>query len=175
MTDTQLSTTPRRYRWLSILVGIIFIIVGAWCIFTPFSTVAALTILFIVGFFAAGFFEICAAFATRGSDNWGWRLTAGIINVLLAIWLCAMPVGEASTVLIWVVGFYIFFYSALGIGESCQMFKYGIPNAGWMLVFSILGLVCAFLFLVSPAFGAAYISWLAGLAFITYGIFRFLA
>lgn len=169
------SSPSRKYRWLSVVVGIIFIIVGVWCLFTPASTVAALTLLFIAGFFAAGFFELCIAFTNIGSPNWGWRLACGLIDILLGIWLCAMPAAQAATVLIWVVGFYVFFYSALGIGEACQLRKISGSSWGWMLFFGIVGVICSFVFLLSPVFGAIYLTWLAGLSFISYGLFRCLA
>lgn len=164
-------STRRRYPWLSVVVGIIFIAVGAWCIFTPVSTFAALTILFIAGFFAAGVVDVFSALSNTGRHNWGWLLTAGVINILLGIWLCAMPASEAGTVLVYFVGLYVFFFSAMGIGASIEMRKVA-RSWGWPLAFSILGVLCSFLFLISPLFGAIYLSWMAGLSFISYGFFR---
>lgn len=132
---------------------------------------SGLTILFIAGFFAVGFFELWMAFATRGMSNWGWL---GVRHNRCAAWHMAVrhARAEAANVLVWVVGFYVFFYSAMGIGEACQMRKFRVGSWGWMLFFSILGVLCSFLFLVSPVFGAVYLSWLVGLSFVSYGIFR---
>lgn len=164
--------TQTRFSWLSLIVGIISIIVGVWCIFTPGSTLSALTLLFIIGFFAAGLFDIILALSTTGSQGWGWRLAAGIIDILLGIWLCAMPGAQAATILVYVVGFYIFFYSAMGIGESVHLSRYHVSGWGWMLFCNIVGVIASFLFLISPAFGGVFVAWLVGLSFISYGIYR---
>lgn len=164
-------SAPRRYPWLSVLVGIIFIAVGVWCMFTPVSTFAALTILFIAGFFAAGVVDIFGALANTHRHNWGWTLVTGIINILLGIWLCAMPASEAATVLVYFVGFYIFFFSAMGIAAAIEMRRFS-KSWGWMLTFAILGVLFSFLFLISPLFGAVYLSWMVGLSFVSYGFFR---
>lgn len=167
-----METSTRNFSWFSLIVGLISIVVGVWCICTPGTTLAALTVLFIIGFFAAGVLEICLAFTTIRSQGWGWRLTAGIIDILLGIWLCAMPAGQAATILVYVIGFYIFFYSAMGIGESVHLSRYGVSGWGWMLFFNIVGVLASFLFLISPVFGGVFVTWLVGLSFISYGLYR---
>lgn len=167
-----METETKKRSVLSVIVGIVSIIVGVWCIFTPANTLAALTLLFIIGFFAAGILDISLAVTTFRYPGWGWRLFAGIIDILLGIWLCAMPGAEAATVVVYVVGFYIFFYSAMGIVESVHLSRYGISGWGWMLFFNIVGVVTSFLFLISPIFGGVFVSWLVGLSFISYGIYR---
>lgn len=165
------NSAPRRYPWLSVLVGIIFVAVGVWCIFTPMSTFAALTILFIAGFLATGVFDIASALMNTSRHNWGWLLVTGIVNLLIGIWLWAMPASEAARVLVYFLGFYVFFFSAMGIVASIEMRKF-VRSWRWMLAFAIIGLICSFFFIMSPVFGAVYLSWMVGLSFISYGFFR---
>lgn len=159
-------------RWISAVVGLISIIVGVWCLFTPDTTLVALTYVFIFGLFAEGVLELLNAFSSAGRPSMGWRIVIGIIEILLGIWICCMPMAQAALVLIYVVGFWIFFSSATGIAESCQLATFHIRGWGWLLACNIIGLLFSFLFLIGPAIGAVFTVVFAGAAFISYGIFR---
>ena len=47
-----------RHWWTSLVIGLLAVILGVWCFITPMSTLGALTMLFIVAFFASGIFEV---------------------------------------------------------------------------------------------------------------------
>ncbi len=70
--------------WLSLLVGLLYIIVAIYLMFAPLASYVALSILFSVSMFVSGLFEIAFALANKkGINSWGWYLAGGIIDLIL--------------------------------------------------------------------------------------------
>ncbi|MCD7971243.1 MAG: HdeD family acid-resistance protein [Candidatus Azobacteroides sp.] len=162
-----------KYWWVSVLIGILAIIVGIWCLATPDTTLVALSIVFMVSFLVGGIFEIIFAVSNRDNiSGWGFALAGGIIDLLFGILLVALPLGLTATFLIYFVGFWIMFRSIWGIGTAIDFKKAGGNDWGWLVAFAVLGVIFAFAFILSPAFGAGVIIALVSFAFIFYGIFR---
>ncbi len=159
-----------RNWWVSVLIGVLALALGIWCLFAPGATLAALSLVFVVGFIISGILEIVFAVTNRGLDGWGWSLAGGIVDLLIGIALAVLPLAVITVVLIWFVGFWLLIRSILGIGMAADLHRWGVR--GWLLAVAILGVVAAFLFFLSPAFGGGTIVWLAACAFVFYGIFR---
>lgn len=51
--------------WLSLLVGLLYIIVAIYLMFAPLASYVALSILFSVSMFVSGLFEIAFALQTK--------------------------------------------------------------------------------------------------------------
>ena len=69
--------------WLSLLVGLLYIIVAIYLMFAPLASYVALSILFSVSMFVSGLFEIAFALANKkGISSWGWYLAGGIIDLI---------------------------------------------------------------------------------------------
>ena len=107
-----------RHWWTSLVIGLLAVILGVWCFITPMSTLGALTMLFIVAFFASGIFEVVFAVANRHMHGWGWTLSGGIVDLLLGFMLAASPAPVATAVLIYFVGFWIMLRSLWAIGPD---------------------------------------------------------
>ena len=74
-----------RHWWTSLVIGLLAVILGVWCFITPMSTLGALTMLFIVAFFASGIFEVVFAVANRHMHGWGWLLAMAIIGFIFSV------------------------------------------------------------------------------------------
>jgi uncharacterized membrane protein HdeD (DUF308 family) len=75
------------WRWLHILLGVLFLIVGVVALFNPGRTFWALAS--IIGWFLLfkGTFDIMMSILTRRENELWWMLlVAGIIEVLIAFW-----------------------------------------------------------------------------------------
>mgnify|MGYP002189487413 FL=1 len=71
-----------KYWWVSLLIGLLAIMLGIWCLTSPWSTITALSIVFSVTFFVSGVFEIIFAVSNRNTlKGWGWTLVSGIIEI----------------------------------------------------------------------------------------------
>ena len=130
-------------------------------------------VFFISVLVVGGIFNIAWAVANRNwNDTWGWSLVRGLIELLLGVWLMLLPLPLVTTLLIYVVGFWMLFQSVLGICESCALAPFSGTGWGWLLACNILSLICSFVFLAAPLYGGIFILACVGTAFILYGIFR---
>lgn len=174
MRNELLGSTKRavKHWWMSLIIGLLALGVGIWCIFRPVEALLALTILFVVSFLLSGILEIIFALVNRNNlDGWGWTLTSGIVDLLLGILLLCIPV-DTPLILIYFVGFWIMFQSVWAIGMAVDLRRIQVSGWVWLLVLAILGLVFSFIFIVSPSFGGGFIVALMSISFILYGIFR---
>lgn len=175
MEDQLLNTVKGavKYWWVSLLGGILAIIVGIWCLFTPDATLVALTYLFVVAFLAGGIFEVIFAASNRNVlGGWGWTLAGGILEIILAIILMSLPLPVITLMLIYMVGFWIMFRSFWAIGEAFELQRMKVQGWGWFLTLAILSVLFSFIFLISPAFSGAFIVSFVGIALMIYGVFR---
>jgi len=162
-----------KYWWVSLLIGILSIVLGIWCLVIPDATLVALTMVFIASFLLSGIMEISFAVSNRKiMPGWGFELTGGIIDLAFGIILIFLPTALAATVLIFFVGFWIMFRAIWGIGVAIDMQRNNISGWGWLLTLAILGVLFSLLFIISPAFGASVMIAFASVAFVFYGIFR---
>lgn len=163
-----------RHWWTSLIIGLLAVILGVWCLFTPMATLGALTMLFIVAFFASGLFEIVFAVSNRRRlRGWGWTLTGGVIDLLLGVMLAAMPAPAATAVLIYFVGFWIMLRSLWAIGGASELGTMGVRGWGWLLALAIVSFIFSLVFIFSsPFFGGAFVVAFFSTAMIAYGIFR---
>jgi uncharacterized membrane protein HdeD (DUF308 family) len=91
------------WRWLHILLGILFILGGIMAFLEPFQTFRVLAAL--VGFFLVlkGTFDFVTALATRHvMDLWWLLLIAGVIEILLGFWASGYIGRSAWLLLLWV-------------------------------------------------------------------------
>ena len=132
--------------WLSLLVGLLYIIVAIYLMFAPLASYVALSILFSVSMFVSGLFEIAFALANKkGISSWGWYLAGGIIDLILGIFLMASP-GLSMEVLPFVLAFW--------------------------LMFGILAILCSIGVIWQPALGAFTLVYMIAYALLIIGIFR---
>ncbi|MFV0330872.1 MAG: HdeD family acid-resistance protein [Dysgonomonas sp.] len=162
-----------KYWWISLLIGLLAVGLGIWCMATPLSTLVALVLVFAVTFFVSGLFEIAFAISNRKLlRNWGWTLASGILDLAFGIILIAMPPEVIALVMAYFVGFWVMFQSVWGIGTAAELQRNGVKGWGWLMALAILGVLMAFIFIVSPAFTTTFIIALVSISFIFYGIFR---
>jgi len=162
-----------KYWWLSLVVGIVAIIMGIWMLTTPDATLAALTIFFISAFFIGGIIDIVFAIINRKNMNgWGWPLAGGIIDIILGILLAMLPFPIVTTMLVYLVGFWILFRSVLTIGIACELQQNKVKDWGWLLALAILGIIFSFIYMLSPILNGIFVVMFVSIAFMTYGIFR---
>lgn len=117
-----------RERWpLLLLEGVLGIIVGA--IMLLFPGIGALAWLYTIAAwaFVTGIFEIASAVALRRSISGEWLLAlTGVLSILLAVALVAMPLAG---LLAWVylIGAYGIFFGILLIGLGFRLRRLQAP------------------------------------------------
>ena len=158
--------------WLSLLVGLLYIIVAIYLMFAPLASYVALSILFSVSMFVSGLFEIAFALANKkGISSWGWYLAGGIIDLILGIYLIAYPMVSME-VIPFIIAFWLMFRGFSSTGYSIDLKRYGTRDWGWYMAFGILAIICALIILWQPAVGALYVVYMISFTFFIIGLFR---
>ncbi len=158
--------------WLSLILGVLFILLGMWVFRTPLASYISLSMLFSIFIFVSGIFGIIFSISNRKEmDGWGWHLAGGTLDLIIGSLLVLHP-SITMAILPFYVGFWILFGGIFGIGLSFQLRSFGVPNWGLLLVFGILTVLFSFLLLLNPVFTGLGIVYMTAIAFIVMGIFR---
>ncbi len=174
MENQIIKTTKKaiKHWYLSLILGILYILVGIWVFRTPIESYLALSVIFSVTCFISGIFEIIYSIANRKElDNWGWILAGGIIVLLLGFWLMSSPLRSIA-LLPFFAGFMLIFLSMTAMGFAFDMKAFAIKDWGWLLALGILGVLFSFVLFWNPLFAGLTIVFYTGCAFITIGVFR---
>jgi uncharacterized membrane protein HdeD (DUF308 family) len=85
---------------LGLLIGVLYVVAGAWLAFFPFTGIITLTLLLAALFVAEGVLEVVMAVRVRPHEGWGWLLLSGIVAVAVGI-LIALGLPNSAT---WAIG-----------------------------------------------------------------------
>jgi uncharacterized membrane protein HdeD (DUF308 family) len=94
------STQKWSAFFLSLIIGLLYVFVGGWLAFFPFTGIITLTIMLAALFIVEGVIEIGMAFRVGSVGGWIWFLISGIIGILAGILIMA---GLPSTAT-WAIG-----------------------------------------------------------------------
>lgn len=158
--------------WLSLILGILYIIVTLCLLFAPGSSYIALSVIFSISMLISGIIEIIFSISNRrGISSWGWYLAGGIIDLILGIYLVAYPLLSME-VIPFIVAFWMMFRGFSATGYSMDLKRYGTREWGWYMGFGILAIICSLIILWQPAVGALYVIYMLAFTFLIIGFFR---
>ena len=158
--------------WVSLLLGLLYILIAICLMFTPLASYVALSVLFSVSMFVSGTLEILFAVTNKKNiSSWGWYLASGIIDLILGIYLMA-NIGLSMAVLPFIVAFWLMFRGFSSVGYAMDLKRYGTRDWGWYVAFGILAVICSLIILWQPAVGALYAVYMISFAFLIIGFFR---
>jgi uncharacterized membrane protein HdeD (DUF308 family) len=92
----------RGFFW-NLLIGILYLVAGAYLLLFPLAGIVTLTMVIAALFLADGILEIMMAFRLRPHHNWGWVLASGVA-ALIAGFLIWSRLPSSAT---WVIGFLV--------------------------------------------------------------------
>jgi uncharacterized membrane protein HdeD (DUF308 family) len=158
--------------WIALLKGIILVIFGIWLLKSPMESLAKLSLIFGIIIIIGGLLEVGLAFNNRNTNkSWEWTLTSGILDILLGAFLVANP--RFILILITVlVSIWLLIRGIIMIRYAFIIKKSNNPNYIYGLIFGIVLILLAAIFVWHPeVLGITVVFWTA-LAFISLGIFR---
>jgi len=85
---------------MELLLAVLYIVVGGWLAFFPFTGIITLTILLAALFLAEGVLEVIMAMRVRAHEGWGWLLISGLIAIVVGVMIAAELPGSAA----WAIG-----------------------------------------------------------------------
>ena len=137
--------------WISLILGILYVIVAISLMFSPLSGYAVLSILFSVSMLFSGLLEISFAVSNRRRvSSWGWYLAGGIIDMILGFYLIAYPMLSME-VIPFIIAFWLMFRGFSSVGYAMDLKRYGTRDWGWYVAFGILAVLYA-VYMISFAF-----------------------
>jgi uncharacterized membrane protein HdeD (DUF308 family) len=106
--------------WWSLLSAVLGIVVGGWLLIQPGFGLVSLTYLLIAFFIIEGVATIMFALEHRSalSGRWGWMLTSGIVDLILAAIILAGLPGAVDWALGLIVGINLVFGGGSMIGMA---------------------------------------------------------
>ena len=114
-------TNTVKHWYLSMFVGILFIILGIYVFTVPLETYVTLSYIFSISFLVSGILDIYFSISNRNSlSGWGWQLALGIMTLFIGIYLLANPAISITTLPLY-VGFVLMFHSIMGIGFAFDL------------------------------------------------------
>ncbi len=160
-------------RVLTIILGILLIIGGIWCMITPLSTDMALVWVFGVFMFVQACGEL-STYSERKAAGYadGFSLAMSIISLifgLILIFSWRMDIAAAEVLL-----FFVFFWLIVGgvmtiVGAVQAKGVLGISPV-WGVIMGIIMILAGFFGVVHPVIGAISIGIIAGIDIVVAGI-----
>lgn len=161
-----------RNWWISLILGILYVVVALSLMFSPFEGYMALSVLFSISMLVSGLLEISFAVSNRqGVSSWGWYLAGGIIDLILGIYLIAYPFLSME-VIPFIIAFWLMFRGFSSVGYAMDLKRYGTKKWSWYTALGILSIIFSFVILWQPIIGVIYAVYMISFAFLTIGIFR---
>jgi len=91
------------WRWLHIVIGVLFVIGGIAALTSPFQTFTILAALIGVFLVLKGTFDFVVGIVTRHEiDLWWVTMIAGIVEIVIGIWAMGYPGRSAALLILWV-------------------------------------------------------------------------
>ena len=124
--------------WISLILGILYVIVAISLMFSPLSGYAVLSILFSVSMLFSGLLEISFAVSNRRRvSSWGWYLAGGIIDMILGFYLITYPMLSME-VIPFIIAFWLMFRGFSSVGYAMDLKRYGTRDWGWYVAFGCI-------------------------------------
>jgi uncharacterized membrane protein HdeD (DUF308 family) len=96
------SFSCQRWRgfFYNLLIGILYVVVGAWLAFFPLTGIIGLTVLLAFAFLIEGGLEVSMGVQHRPEQGWVWIVGSGVISAVAGVLLLLGLPGTAA----WAIG-----------------------------------------------------------------------
>ncbi len=156
----------RKFRWPSLLLGILFVLVGILSFLKPGKAIIGITWILALSMLLSGIFAIWIYFTLRGSfgSASGFTLVTGILDIILAI-LVFFNLDTGFFMLGYFLAFWFLFDSINMLLLSSYSFHPGLNT-----LFSILGIIAGVLMLFNPLIGSLVVVYILAVYLLIFGI-----
>lgn len=157
-------------RILWIIVGILLIIAGIYCLFNPDIGLISLSLYLGIILLISGIIDIVIfAKCNRYMIGAGWFLADGILTVLLSLFLLFHQTFTLLS-LPFIFGMWLLFSGINQFVNSFELQSLGIRGWGWLTALGILLAVVGFFSLFDPVANLFALSVLVGILLICDGV-----
>lgn len=163
----KISRTPfAKMRWALGLHGAVSVAIGLMILAWPGISVYALTIVFGAYTLATGIVEFGSAFTTKGKEERGWLILAGLLGITVGLLVLTWP-GISALALLYVIGAYAVALGILAAGASFWLPLDGRDTASLILT-GLVSIIFGIVIFAKPGAGAlAVLALIAAFALVT--------
>lgn len=150
--------------------GVLLTLSGVLAVLMPGVAALATALIFAWLLVIAGAAEIAYAIHTRGNGGFGWKLTSGIVTLVLGVAMLVVPLAGVASLALLVGGFlFIGGFARVALAQRLKPQR----GWGWVLFDGLLSIVLAILIGVGwPQSSLAIIGLLTGFSLISSGVWR---
>ncbi len=154
--------------WAVGLRGVIGILFGLICLFTPGVAVSVFVIMFAAYMLVDGAFAIAAGIkAARNGERWGHFIFEGLVDIAAGVIAFLLP-APALVALIWLIAIWALVSGALMLWAA---FTLNADHGRWWLALGgISSLVFGVLLFLQPLIGAIVLTLWVGAYALVFGI-----
>lgn len=164
--------TLSRVLW--IIAGILLIIAGIFCLKSPATAIAGLSLYLGIAMLFSGIVDIVIFASASGQiAGAGWFLADGIITVLLSLFILGDQWFTALT-LPFIFGMWLLFSGISTFSNSFELKRLGIPGWGWFTALGIILAVVGFFSFMDPFASVAAMTVMVGVFLVLQGILSIL-
>lgn len=154
---------------VSLVTSLIFLIFGIFLVFRTEGTIQLIASCIGVILLINGGFSLIKYFKYGKEDHFNVELIYGIVAIIAGFILILNPKTVAS-ILPFILGIYFIITGVTKLKYALEIREYKKENPVFMLILSILTIVCGVLFIVNPFGGAVAITQVIGIFMIVYSI-----
>src|SRR5574344_1891929 len=155
-----------KFMWLSIIVCILFGIIGIMLIAYPDISIKVISYLVAASLLAAGITLIVSYSNSYFLVNF---LPAGILSILLGIIILIYPNSLAMVIPI-VIGIWMITSAVINMQVSLSLKKVGYQNWIFPVIMAVITILCGLLIIVNPSTGAIALTEFSGIMLIIYAV-----
>ncbi|MCD7839052.1 MAG: DUF308 domain-containing protein [Erysipelotrichaceae bacterium] len=161
-------------RIVGIVIAIVMIICGILCLIFPTKTLSAIVIIGAIMLIVSGVYQIIDYVTLPSMLRWAGNMSCSIINVMIGLILLISPKQLTIHVLVYIFGFILLFYGINKLTFAHQLSYFNMQGYSWPIMTSIITIVVAIIFLVSPMFVLVVLSYMLAIYLIVEGLTQFI-
>ncbi len=175
MNDAESDNKGEKMKVVGSIIWVLFSIAilvgGVMGLFVPLDVFASLVFLLPIFLIAGGIGSLVAAFGMQ-KNGASFILADGLLSIIFGIIFIIGGLETTSLVVIYYIGFMVIFKGILGLGCA---FEFKRLNLNWIfvLVFSLLNIIIAFVFIIYPRIGGITIGVIVSLLILFFGLASF--
>ncbi|MCD8915182.1 DUF308 domain-containing protein [Staphylococcus simulans] len=163
--------STNHIRWSSVIIGLLFSLIGILSVSFPMKNLAVITWLFGIFFIFNGIAELLFRRLTKSfvGVSSGWLMILGILNIIFGIlFIVFTDIGQVA--IVYMLAFWFIFASILGIFTVTPAERTNNVYHFFSILVNIIGIIAGIILLFNPFIGAYLIAFFVGITFLLIGL-----
>lgn len=157
-------------RVLWIIAGILLIIAGIFCLMSPATAIAGMSLYLGIAMLFSGIVDLVIFASASGQmAGAGWFLADGIITILLSLFILGDQWFTALT-LPFIFGMWLIFSGISAFSNSFELRRLGVRGWGWFTALGVILAVVGFFSFMDPFASVIAMTVTVGVFLVLQGI-----